>query len=170
MIDEKQYRKALQLFERYDKVRYFTLRRYYPTLLWDEDAEQSTKCGLWKAAVTYNPEMDCTFTHYAISCIMAEMTVSTRIINKHKAASDKAIKCASKNIPQNSVEDETCFDLLDFIDHLPDELREVVKLKMAGYNRYEIAEMIHITFRSVNRRLKKALGMWKELNREIDAA
>ena len=83
MIDESQYQKALLLFEQHDKIRYFVIRKYYPTLLYNEDVEQATKCGLWRAAVTYDQNKDCTFSHYAISCIMAEMVPYTRTINKH---------------------------------------------------------------------------------------
>ena len=67
MIDESQYQKALLLFEQHDKIRYFVIRKYYPTLLYNEDVEQATKCGLWRAAVTYDQNKDCTFSNYAIS-------------------------------------------------------------------------------------------------------
>lgn len=171
MIDESQYQKALPLFEQHDKIRYFVIRKYYPTLLYNEDVEQATKCGLWRAAVTYDQNKDCTFSHYAISCIMAEMVPYTRTINKHNKAADNVIKCSDRNRrPMNSPDDVLCIDLLDFLARLPSELKAVVDYRKVGYRSEEIGQILGITKRSVDRRLVKALRMWHEFIDDSSAA
>ena len=171
MIDESQYQKALLLFEQHDKIRYFVIRKYYPTLLYNEDVEQATKCGLWRAAVTYDQNKDCTFSHYAISCIMAEMVPYTRTINKHNKATDNAIKCSDRNRrPMNSPDDVLCIDLLDFLARLPSDLKIVVDYRKVGYRSEEIGQILGITKRSVDRRLVKALRMWHDFIDDSSAA
>lgn len=171
MIDESQYQKALLLFEQHDKIRYFVIRKYYPTLLYNEDVEQATKCGLWRAAVTYDQNKDCTFSHYAISCIMVEMVPYTRTINKHNKAADNAIKCSDRNRrPMNSPDDVLCIDLLDFLARLPSDLKVVVDYRKVGYRSEEIGQILGITKRSVDRRLVKALRMWHDFIDDSSAA
>ena len=140
-------------------------------MLYNEDVEQATKCGLWRAAVTYDQNKDCTFSHYAISCIMAEMVPYTRTINKHNKAADNAIKCSDRNRrPMNSPDDVLCIDLLDFLARLPSDLKVVVDYRKVGYRSEEIGQILGITKRSVDRRLVKALRMWHDFIDDSSAA
>lgn len=55
-----------------EKLVYFAVHQYYPTLLGDEDIIQLGRIGLWKAIQSYKPGSS-KFGNYAVVCIKHEI-------------------------------------------------------------------------------------------------
>lgn len=65
--------KEIQLFEDNIDLVYWVFHKYYPNLLYDEDAVQIAKMGLWKACKIYDESKGVLFSTIAVKCIRNEL-------------------------------------------------------------------------------------------------
>lgn len=116
------------------KLVYYTISKYYPTFIHDEDVIQSGMEGLCRAAKYYNAERG-KFTTFAVFCIRNDIRVELKSRIKHNEV--YSLDIAYQNDDGTSgtlldtVEDTNDFaiDDLELFDMLNDYERQVIEKK-----------------------------------------
>lgn len=118
------------------KLVYYTISKYYPTFIHDEDVIQSGMEGLCRAAKYYNTERG-KFTTLAVFCIRNEIRAELKSRIKHNEV--YSLDTAYQNDDGTSgtlldtVEDANDFavDDLELFDMLNDYERQVIEKKIS---------------------------------------
>lgn len=157
-----------KLIEDNMKLVYFTVNKYYPRHIADEDVIQVGMIGLINAAQMYD-ESKGAFSTYACKCIRNE-------INKEFMARKKQIPTLSLDYEYRGGEDSESFTLIDTLlgdtdvtyvdlDSVSAQLnsmgKKVLDLSLAGLSSKEISKELGITIRQVNfysRQIRLLLG------------
>lgn len=95
---------AEKLYEENEKLTYATLKQFYPTFMYDEDALQEARCGLWKACCEFDETRGVRFSTYAVKVIRT--TVATWLKAEGKYRELQAISL-DNTLPTNSDEPNT---------------------------------------------------------------
>ena len=142
---------ATQLFLENEPLTTFTIQKYFPHLLFDDDAMSIARLGLWKAALTFNTALGFKFSTYAVQAIRNQLR------NELKTQARHDIPVISLDVPVNDDRD------LFLIDILPDrnnsfanvdarrlvEKTEVLRRLYEGYTIKDIAELTCRSYGSV---------------------
>lgn len=141
---------------------FFTLKKYYPTYIKNEDMHQEGFLALWKACLTYNENFNVKFSTYSVKVIHQHYSYVFR--------SNKELRCGVQLLSMDakfisaSGEPLTFGDMIigetdvNIASLLCDEVfsklkpREVqlLKLSFAGYKQAEIAKQIGVSRQYVN--------------------
>ena len=151
-----------------EKLVYFTVNRYYPDSIQDDDIIQLGRIGLWNAIQTYKPGAT-KFSSYAVVCIKHEIG---RYFQKQNYKKRKPPALVCLDAPPDTAEDCTMHEAIlgttdiDFLDTeailtaLTKRQRAILAGMLSGYCVAEIARRVGITQYFVNRevpRIKKAI-------------
>lgn len=150
----KDISRAEKLFQENIRLAYWTVSRYYPSLLKDEDIEQEASIGLWKACLTYNEEKS-QFSTYAVKCISSQILVALRTrrrwarleavsLDEHLDEDGELTLAGMVSDPAGSVETSGVF-VEDFINTLSERDKKVVHYKLQGMKQKEAAKEMGIT-------------------------
>ena len=138
---------ATQLFLENEPLTSFTIQKYFPYLLSDDDARSIARLGLWKAALTFNAALGFKFSTYAVQAIRNQLRGELKAQARHE------IPTVSLDLPVNDDKD------LFLIDILPDRnnpfanidaqmLVEKAKVLRWIYEGYTIKDIAELTRRS----------------------
>lgn len=150
----KDISRAEKLFQENIRLAYWTVSRYYPALITDEDIKQEALLGLWKACLTYNKEKS-QFSTYAVKCISSQILMALRKRNRwtrleavsldeHLDEDGELTLAGMVSDPAGSIEDSGVF-IEAFIHTLNERDRKVVELKLQGLKQKEAAKELGIT-------------------------
>lgn len=146
------------------KLVYFLLNRYYPTFRYDEDLKQCGMIGLIKAAKSYNLEDD-RFSSFASKCILNEIRNELRNrLPETKVQTKDISECTYLFVDTNLYNNQSYFELTDhiltFCSMLDDEYKLLFDLRLADKSNSEIAEVMGVSRKTVDRKLKQLKVLW----------
>lgn len=166
----------------------FTIRKYYPYAIGDEDAFQQGCIGLIKAATKFEERQGNKFSSFACKCISAEIWSYYRSLTRQKRAANYNASSLNSIANENSEEKKSEFKefLVDTVDteecairnievnavmnavnELPEKQAKVFMLYyQEGLPQCEIAKMINMSQMSVSNYIKKASKQINEILKE----
>lgn len=158
-----------------EKLVYFTVSKYYPAYLYDDDIIQIGRIGLWNALKTYKPEAS-EFGNYAVVCIKHEIDKHFQVQNypmrKGKTVSLDAEHCnidgevcTLANLIGAVYIDTAPFDWEELRTFLTPVERQILAMHLQGYNQTEIGHVIGATKQAVSLRfidIKNRLKIFAE--------
>lgn len=150
----KDLSRAEELFKEHARLVYWTISKYYPMFIADEDIRQEASIGLWKACLWYDKEK-AQFTTYAVKCITSQILLALRRRNRWARLNTISLEASITEDgeltvedvvqdPNGSIEDSGIF-FEEFIRTLNDRDRTVLGCKMKGLNQREAAQLMGIT-------------------------
>ena len=149
---------ALKLYEENEKLVGFTLYKYYPELLPDDDARQEACLGLWKACLTFDSTRG-TFATYAVRIMRNDIIIYLK--GQQKAG---RLKSVSLSTPIE-VDDETRtiadmvpappddpleIDLSAVYKVMTDKQKDILRCLLDGKNLRETAQELGVTTQAVS--------------------
>jgi RNA polymerase sigma factor (sigma-70 family) len=149
-----------EFFEANMKLVPFTVRRYYPELVHDEDAFQEGYIALWKACCGYDSEQ-MKFSTYAVRSIKnAVSCYHKKLYTKPNVTRTLSINSHYDNrVDWNLPAAEDSFSELEtkmlidaFRKTLSPKRLELFDLLLAGHSRHEIARELGVTHQCVSQR------------------
>lgn len=140
---------------------YFTISKYYPTYIHDEDIIQTGMVGLCQAAKRWD-ESKSTFSTFAVKCICNEINMEFRQRNKHKDVLSLDYEVDNDDgdkVPLIDLivgeEDIGYVDLDSFIDKLSESQKQIYNLRRQGMSVMEIADRLGVSKQTVYKTLRK---------------
>lgn len=140
---------------------YFTISKYYPTYIHDEDIIQTGMVGLCQAAKRWD-ESKSTFSTFAVKCICNEINMEFRQRNKHKDVSSLDYEVDNDDgdkVPLIDLivgeEDIGYVDLDSFSDQLNDNQKRIYALRKQGMCVSEIADTLGMSEGFIYQTLRK---------------
>lgn len=166
---------ALRLYEDNEKLVFFILNKYFPTLAFDEDAAQDGRLGLWNACQSYDPEKSA-FSTYAGRAIRNAVAMSLRQETRRAklpTVSLSSVVGERKGGDEITLEDtvvgETDVDFVDtgaFLARLDDREERIVRMRAGGATLEEIGAAEGLSRQGVlcllRRVRRKAFKEWEE--------
>lgn len=164
------------LFQKNQRLVYFTLRRYFPQLLGDKDAAQIALITLWKASENYKPHL-ARFSTYAVQAMRRSLSDYYRKEKKYHEKTlfydDNRENETLENYDNSfsavlAVEDEDLnnveyeIDLEEFLKTLTAEEKSVYQLLLDGFSQTEIADKLLMTRYKVTFTIKTIGDKWLE--------
>ncbi|MFA7109707.1 MAG: sigma-70 family RNA polymerase sigma factor [Sphaerochaetaceae bacterium] len=158
---------------------YFTLKKHYPDLLFDEDIKQIAAMGLWRACNNYNPSKGA-FSTYAVNVIYRQVQRHLFLEcrrNKHNTytfislddnvyTDDKGVsvkeKIADKDALSDFEEAETRIDFTVFCNRLKPSQRKVAEMLVNGRTVKEVASQRGISNKRVYQIVDEIKELWNE--------
>lgn len=161
-----------QLIEDNINLVYYTIRRYYPNYINDDDIVQSGMLGLCKAVKTWNDEKNCTFSSCCIQYIRNHILLEFRKRDKHASNYSLDYEYADDDGEPLTLADFVVGEKdVDFVDmrYLYSKLttgqQKIFELKRTGLKNVEIAKIVKLTPERVRqqvRRIEYKLKMFME--------
>ena len=166
---------ALRLYEDNEKLVFFILNKYFPTLAFDDDAAQEGRIGLWSACQRYDSGKGA-FSTYAGRAIRNAIAMSLRAENRRSklpTISLSAVVGEWKGGDEITLEDTIPGKIdVDFVDtgaflaRLDDREERVVRMRAGGATLKEIGAAEGLTHQGVlmllRRVRRKAYKEWEE--------
>lgn len=156
-----------KLIEENMNLVYFTINKYYPSLIYDEDIKQAGMVGLCKAACSYD-ESASKFSTYAILGIRNEIKAELRSRKKHNSVlsldwvvSDDEGGQTTFGDLQTGEEDVSFVDTNGFYQSLTDIEQETYNLYLKGASTEEISKIQHCSKNTVYKRLRDIRTKWR---------
>lgn len=161
--------KKVQRYEKNEKLVYFVLNNFFPTVEKNEDLIQEGRLGLWKACVTYKEEAKTAFSTYACVVIyhhIAEvLNKSNRLFENKKDIIFLSLEqSCSDDAADLSVEEclfgeeEAGYSLTECLTALQQTLspeeREICRKTALGFNQREIASETGVTRQCISQKIK----------------
>ena len=150
---------------------YFTIRKYYPTFIGNEEVVQNGMYGLAVACKRFDPDKGVLFSSYAVRCIRSWVLHAIekeirRIENETSLDAELNEDFTMYNVL--AVEDDglnlPMVDIESFLDTLNEREKLIVKLQNEGYTQREIAEIFGVTFQRIGQLHRKIKLKWREFN------
>ena len=145
---------------------YFTINKFYPTLIKDEDIIQCGMIGLWKAINTWDENVS-KFANYACRCIGYEINNELKRRKRQKPTlsleyclydSDDNTTSLGDLISGDS--DVNYFDVQPFYESLSQKDREVFTLLYQGFTGKKIASELGISNQTAYKYIRRIRTLW----------
>lgn len=137
----------------HQKLVYYTINKYFPDLIDDEDIVQEGLIALWKAII--NKPNDKVFPSYAVKTIKNGILTEIRKRNAKKRALGneyKVIYLDDENTDELTGFETIPYRLIELEDYKEntDEIkREILKYITIGYNLKEISERLKMPYQAI---------------------
>ena len=155
-------------YQENERLVYYVLKTYFPKLLFDEDAQQAGRMGLWEACLTKEKATK-TFSPYAIKIIRNKITDYWRSLDKFSTPFSAFENSEAGLTDGNSiadekqyVRDETEDYVIDFLMTLPARTQAMIRYRICGYTLQEIADKYNLTPQYVREIITKSQSEWRE--------
>ena len=147
-----------------EKLVYYTINRFFPELIWDDDVIQIGRIALWKA-IMKNIEPKA-FSSYAVT------SIKNAILNELKRRT--SLKRGDRNFQTVYLDDGDNEQLIGY-DEIPYKIieindykentteikKEILNMITQGYNLTEIANKLDMSYSKIYR-------IWKEIKSDIN--
>ena len=150
---------------------YYTIKKYYPTFVANEEVLDGGMYGFAKACKTFNPDKGIKFSTYAVKCIKmyAFNEIDKEIRRNGKEVSLDAELNGEYNLQQVLVGEEDILDVswLDaetFIETLNEREKFIISLQKDGYTQREIAKVMGLTFQRIGQIHRNIKSKWRKFN------
>lgn len=160
-----------------ERLVYFILKRYYPTVQHDEDMIQVGMIGLWKALKTFEESRNVKFSIYATKIIISQINMEFRRRKKHsytvsietvitefdKDGSGITLEdTLSDNL--NGVEDYSSYILESFIKNDLDEReKQIMHMLFLGYTQKKIGLKLGLSQSYISRIITSLKAKFKKI-------
>lgn len=162
-----------ELYIANEKLVYQCLKRYFPHLQYDEDAQQTARMALWRACMDYDPEKGALSTlawRYIRNEIYAELRRANCAKRPKSVLSLQAIVLPDER-GRKSVELSACVpstpdvdwcDGKSWWDSLTERQRQILRYRVAGKKIKEIADMLGYSHTLIENEINAARKAAKE--------
>lgn len=141
----------------------YTVSKYFPQEIGNEDVWQIGLIGLWQAIEAYDEARDTKFETFAITIIKRKIASFIRDkLRLKRNDKDKVVYDGEETSYLNIVADRKAKADMDFNTMMNNlwkdfeqQERVIVNLKVKGRNNKEIADTLNISEKTVRRRIKK---------------
>lgn len=152
---------------------YFTVNKYYPTYIRDEDMIQCGMIGLCNAADNYDEEKGA-FSTYAVLCIRSEIVKEFRSRQRQTKLDpislDTPIKVVGENLPISYMdtvigdEDVGFVDIDGYYNTLTDYEKKYFNLLRSGYTQKELPSLLGCSRQNVSQVVRRLKAKWRAFN------
>lgn len=140
----------------------YTIKKYFPQEIGNEDIWQIGLIGLWQAIEAYDETKDTKFPTFAITIIKRKIASAIRDkLRIKRNDTDKVVYDGEDTSYLHIIEDRTAKADMDFNaamnnlwKNFEQQERMIVNLKVKGNNNKEIADKLKISEKTVRRRIK----------------
>lgn len=150
----------LELYEENQALVWFALKKYFPTLMVDEDITQVCKIGLWQACTEFAPEKGTKFSTFAVKGIFMAVRRYIRDCCKPQITAlplDDFVSPNSRLLVEETVGQEDEHPALeDMMKRLTPTQRLMVTMRSAELSVYDIGEAIGCSPQYVSQELGRA--------------
>ena len=146
----------------------WTIKKYYPDFIDDEDLIQEGRIGLWRACLAYDEKKGLKFSPVAVSYIRNALRhgyekLYGRSLGKRQFLWNvqslyESIGCDDlllKDIIPGDT-DVAFLDISGALSRMSDRDREILYLTIAGFSQKEIAKKVHVSERTIYRVIQVA--------------
>lgn len=146
----------------------WTIKKYYPDFIDDEDLTQEGRIGLWRACLAYDEKKGLKFSPVAVSYIRNALRrgyekLYGRSLGKRQFLWNvqslyESIGCDDlllKDIIPGDT-DVAFLDISEALSRMSDRDREILYLTIVGFSQKEIAKRVHVSERTIYRVLQVA--------------
>jgi DNA-directed RNA polymerase len=162
------------LVRKYEPLILSVLAKKLPAFIGDDDLIQAGRIALWRSAKRYDPDKG-KFSTYAYKVIYHAML--KELGRRKNEVSLNAVvpgeeECELQDLipdPKSSLDGaEIRFELEDFYKTLTPRRQEIMKLKISGETRKNIAEHVGISFEMVKKELQAINKQWRAFRKKIE--
>ena len=146
----------------------WTIKKYYPDFIDDEDLTQEGRIGLWRACLSYDEKRGLKFSSVAVPYIRNALRhgyekLYGRSIGKRKLLLN--VQSLYEPIGHDDLllqdiipgdTDVTFLDISEALSRMSDRDREILYLTISGFSRKEIAKKMHISEMTIYRAIQIA--------------
>lgn len=146
----------------------WTIKKYYPDFIDDEDLTQEGRIGLWRACLAYDEKKGLKFSPVAVSYIRNALRhgyekLYGRSLGKRQFLWNvqslyESIGCDDlllKDIIPGDT-DVAFLDISGALNQMSERDRKILYLSIAGFSQKEIAKKVHVSERTIYRVLQVA--------------
>lgn len=153
-----------ELYLQHEGLVRWTLNKYYPDFICDEDLTQEGRIGLWRACLAYSEEKELAFSTLAVPYIRNALRhgyekLYGRSLGKRRllwsvqslyepVTYDKELLLQDV-IPGDA--DVVFLDISGALNQMSERDREILYLSIDGFSQKEIAKRVHVSERTVYR-------------------
>lgn len=162
------------LVRKYENLVHSVLVKKLPAHLGDDDLVQVGRIALWRCAKRYDPDKG-RFSTYAYKAIYHSML---KELGKRKAviSLNTPVDAEEESELQDLIIDpkqnfegvELKFELEDFYKELTLRRQEILKRKIVGMTRKEIARDLNVSEDTIEREMKKIKTQWKVFHNALE--
>lgn len=144
----------------------YTIKKYYPTFMSDDDIFQTGMLGLCRAADTWD-ENKSAFSTYAVKCICNEIKAEFCRQRRHSGirSLDDSCKDYDEISLKNTIVGDTdvnFVDLQSILEQFDPVETDILKYRANGMTTLEIANKLGCSRQTVSGKLRKMIRKWKE--------
>ena len=146
----------------------WTIKKYYPDFIDDEDLTQEGRIGLWRACLAYNEKRELKFSSVAVPYIRNALRngyekLYGRSLGKREFL--RNVQSLYEPIGHDDLllrdiipgdTDVIFLDISEALDHMSERDREILYLTIGGFSRKEIAKKMHISEMTIYRVIQVA--------------
>ena len=157
-----------ELYFQNEPLVWWTIKKYYPDFIDDEDLTQEGRIGLWRACLAYDEKKGLKFSPVAVSYIRNALRhgyekLYGRSLGKRQFLWNvqslyESIDCDDlllKDIIPGDT-DVAFLDISGALSRMSDRDREILYLTIVGFSQKEIAKKMHVSERTIYRVLQVA--------------
>ena len=163
-----------ELYSLNEPLVWWTIKKYYPDFMDDEDLMQEGRIGLWRACLAYSKERGLAFSTLAVPYIRNalrhgyEKLYGRRLGKRRLLWSIQSLYepvAYDKNLLLQDVipgdADVVFLDISGALEIMSERDREILYLSTGGFSQKEIAERVHVSERTVYRVLQIAKRIFR---------
>ena len=138
---------------------FFTISRYFPSYIHDEDVRQIGRIALWKACEKYDPANGAAFSTYCTRAIQNEVKKYLQYFtrcgrNTPTISLDDSIKKDSPRDNYQKIADKLDVDFIDteaISRHLTPKHKKLLRIYLDGHNCQEAAKLFGVSCNSITK-------------------
>lgn len=156
------HKEKLELFCNSQGLVHSALSKYFPQYAFDEDMLQEARIGLWNACNGFNEDKG-KFSTWAYTCILNEVRMRLRKKRVQTVSLQTPVPSTDGDLTYEDTLEDRKFDMsyaeVDFpraFGKLTPKQKQIVSLRLSGYNQIQIAGVLGNSQGYVSRLLKQA--------------
>lgn len=166
-------KKVMELFNQNQRLAHWTVSKYFPKLLGDEDIHQEALVGLYKACVRYEENRG-RFTTFAVTVVRNEINMFLRIENRYRRLASTSLDSPIPGTDGELVLGDMVPDTSQGVDHLSFEgfykfvesldgrYKKLLQLRLQGLTQAEAGKELGLCQAQCSRDLRKLRKMYLE--------
>jgi len=162
------------LVRKYEPLIHSVIAKKLPAYLGDDDLVQMGRIALWRCPQRYDPDKG-KFSTYAYKAIYhamlkelskrkSEVSLNTPVVGEEECELQDLIPDLKSSLEGAEIR----FELEDFHKTLTPRRQEIMKLKMSGRTRKEIAEHVGTSFEMVKKELQAINKQWRAFHKKME--
>lgn len=163
-----------ELYSRNEPLVWWTIKKYYPDFMDDEDLMQDGRIGLWRACLAYSKERGLAFSTLAVPYIRNalrngyEKLYGRRLWKRRLLWSTQSlyepVAYDKKLLLQDVIPgdaDVVFLDVSGALEMMSERDQEILYLSIGGFSQKEIAKRMHVSEKTIYRVLQIAKRIFR---------